>query len=189
MMNDEQYKVIYENLKRNSIGEEKVSTYKPTKRKVKLLVALTTLLIMFLTSCNMSNKVQPKETQMEVYTSDTFSSLDISLYQRSRVINLMASYGYTDYTNINNYREYKYTVEDYQKMEELDETYLYGFYMVTTTKTFNTVLNSLGYKDLNDYLIRNNYVNKDNKPDTNKWYVETQKAIDEMMKEKKGVVK
>ena len=67
------------------------------------------------------------------------------------------------------FKHYSYTIEDYKKIDKLDESYLLGFYEGTTQSTFNNILMSLGYNSLDDFLLQNNYVDKNGNPDIAEW--------------------
>ena len=110
-----------------------------------------------------------------------YSLSDIQAYETIRFYNLMRKNGLTDYTQIGFSMDYNYTAEDYKKMKGLDETYLYTIYR--KTHDLDEFLEALGYSSLDEYLLKNNYVDEYGKPSTTYWRIETAKEISQMMLE------
>jgi len=190
-LEEKDYQLIYENLKNNSIGKEKICSSNFAVKKIALTVALTTFISVFTTACSVSLKdklFNSKDTSsvVEVYEPTKYSRVEISSYNQLRSRNLLVDNGFTDYKIEGDYRDYNYTAEQFSTIKDLDDTYLYGFYMVVTEKTFSNILNALGYKDLNDFLVKNKYVDSENKPSKQKWYSENTKQIEQIMVEEMG---
>lgn len=193
-MKEDKYKEMYEKLKKSSIGKDKKCQANRFKQRVTLKIALSTILASLCTVClagcknndnyynnsNNSNSTtyvtentNQENTNDYSYSSNTYSPSEISRYQRLRVNELMTNYNMTDYTKDpenNRRRIYNYTSDDYKQIKELDETYIYGFYLLADTNTVDNVCNALGYSNLYTYLTVNNYVDEAGQPDVEKWY-------------------
>lgn len=115
-----------------------------------------------------------------------YDIIEISRFQSRRSLELLDSYGFTDYTMVDQKRNYHYTAEDYKKIDTLDETYLYGMYIETTDRTLREILRSMGYENLNDYLIQKGYVSSDGEPSTYIWNQYNAEVIDDIMVEELG---
>ena len=79
-----------------------------------------------------------------------------------------------------------------EKIEELDETYLYAAYIATTKETFTNILTSLGYENLESFLISKEYVDKNGKASLYVWCIENMEEMSLIMKqasETKGMTK
>ena len=79
-----------------------------------------------------------------------------------------------------------------KKIEELDETYLYASYIATTKETFMNILTSLGYENLEDFLIKNEYVDENGKGSIYVWCIKNMEEMSLIMKqatEAKGLTK
>ena len=114
-----------------------------------------------------------------------FSIYEISVFQQERVKALLEKNKLTDYTVENGRRHYSHTAEDYAKILELDETYLYGFYTLTSRATLDEVCKALGYTDIKDYLIQKQYVDSEGNPDVHVWYKQNKKDMIVIMREQK----
>lgn len=186
----EDFERIYNNTMQNSIGEEKQCDYNKKTKKVTLRIALTTLTLILVTSCfiniifpkikdNFDNVLYARDEQHLELEYNGYSINSIRTYEKRRFYSLMRENGLTDYSQVDKKRDYHYTVEDYIKMEDLDESYLYAIYI--STVNINDFLIALGYTDLQDFLLKNNYVNEQGKPSVKTWRIETAKDISEMM--------
>ena len=123
--------------------------------------------------------IKPKEDLEFEYNG--YSLSDIQAYETIRFYNLMRKNGLTDYTQIGFSMDYNYTAEDYKKMKGLDETYLYTIYR--KTHDLDEFLEALGYSSLDEYLLKNNYVDEYGKPSTTYWRIETAKDTSQQMLE------
>lgn len=131
-----------------------------------------------------SSKVETKEDSDDdgLYG---FTTYQISTYQTLRLYDLLEANNLTEYEPEQlTRRNYKYTADDYKKVAELDESYLYAFYTETTLETLTEVCQALGYDDIEDFLIRKGYVDKDGNPDVSVWYKYNKKEIAAIMKDK-----
>ena len=61
------------------------------------------------------------------------------------------------------------SVEDYKRIENLSEDDLLGYYALLGMNESEKVVQALGYEGWDDFLIKNNYVNEQGKPDFSKW--------------------
>lgn len=194
----EQYEQNYESMLKNSVGPDKRCPYTTTVKKALLSVSLFTLTTSFILSglCGcakiqkFSNPQSSIETKIEQSYDDNqedkyhgFSLYDISTYQRLRTYEIMEENGFNNYTTEGTRRNYNYTSEDFKKLDKLDETYLYGFYTSTTGSTLNQVCGALGYENLEDFLIKNNYVDSQGNPSTMVWSQSNSVQISNIMAE------
>lgn len=191
-MDNDRMDKIYKKTIENSVGREKKCFYVKNIKNSINKVAIETLVLVFIASSLMGCtgqfvKNNNDNINLDVTESYTFvkefehSSYEITMYQVNRVYDLLNSYNLNDFSYNGNKKHYNYTSEDFKKIKELDESYLYGFYLVSDRETLNEVCISLGYNDIKDYLIKNNYVDKDNNPDVNVWYDYNKVNIDKIM--------
>lgn len=214
-MKEDKYKEMYEKLKKSSIGKYKKCQANRFKQRVTLKIALSTILASLCTVClagcknsenyynkgNNSNSTtyvteytNQENTNDYSYSNNTYSPSEISMYQKLRVNELMTNYNMTNYTsdpNNSHKRIYNYTSEDYKQIEELDETYIYGYYILADSTTVDYVCEALGYTNLYTYLTTNQYVDDMGNPSIDKWYDANNITINNIMIEQseKGKVK
>jgi hypothetical protein len=191
-MSIEELNNIYNNAKSNSIGPEKKVLSNRTKKSIPLKIAIgalvATLALSSLTGCAINkkydNNVDTQVTESIKYENEYngYKDTEIGIYERLRFNDLMEQYNFTDYEMKGNKKEYNYTKEDFQTIEELDETYLYAAYIVTTKETFNNILNALGYENLGVYLVSKGYVDESGKPDLFVWCIKNMEDISLIMK-------
>lgn len=189
---------IYDKTLENSVGIEKKCPFKKTFKNVVIKVATVTLLLTFmassLTGCmgNIKNLNPTEETQITSSDSQNqnddikingFEPYYIFNFERARVFELLEAYNLTEFEFVSAKRDYKYTSEDYKKIIELDESYLYGFYVTTTRETLNEVCKSLGYENIEDFLNTKGYVDKNGKPSVSAWYDHNIQEITSIMEE------
>ena len=191
--NDKNY-ILYENLKKNSIGNEKKCKAVKYIKKGTLRVGITVLISAFtigvLSGCNIhedyfnNNDNENNHSSYEQTLNDYngFSIVEIRNYEMLRADDLFSNNGFHSYSMEGTKRKYNYKSSDYKRIKELDETYLYGIYLNTNSSTFNEVLQALGYSDLEDYLIKNNYVNKNGEPSTMAWSNADLEKMSQLMK-------
>lgn len=173
-MNEQNYMAIFTNLKNNSIGINKRSSNKRNLKKVILNASMASILITFLSGCS----VGLKNSNSNNYTNDKIVE-ESNLYgyekgflkqvEKENAIRLLKHNNLTEYKIVDGKRQYNYSVDDYKNIYRLTDSYLHGFYLLTTKETFNKVLNARGYEDLNEFLINNGYVNEQGQPDINLW--------------------
>lgn len=203
-MKEIEYQKMYEQLKKSSIGTHKRCHAKRFKQRVTLKVALSTILATLCATCivgcknnnnhynknNNSNHTtyvtEYNNTNSYSVSNNTYSLSEISRYQKLRVNELMTNYDMTDYTkdpDNNRRRIYHYSSDDYKKITELDDTYIYGFYLLADTNTVDNVCDALGYSNLYTYLTVNNYVDDKGSPSVDKWYDANTIVIQNIMSE------
>ncbi len=171
-MSDDKLLDIYEQLKTNSIGKEKVCKY--SKKSVgtilkSTMLSFTALLCMAgVVGCkensnqiNSSNSIEQVTEETPKYDFHGYDYNEIVNYSKARVKEMLDDNNYTNYEmSDNGYRcSYNYSKDDYKKLADLDESMLYGFYNLTDKKTLNEVCKALNYESFNDYLQKNNYAN------------------------------
>lgn len=185
-MTEEQKKQIFDNLKRNSIGNDKRSANKRYHKNLILKISLASIMITFLSACstgiskevNLNNEAIMEENISKEYSG--FSKDEVELAEVSNVTyllknrNMLDNFNYTE----DGY-EASYTKEVYARINELDDSNLHGFYLFATKDTFNTILNSQGYKDINDFLITKGYIDNNGKPSLEMW---EESSLEEMGK-------
>lgn len=191
-MSTEELNNIYENTKKNSIGNEKKSQANRTRRSIPLKITVgvlvATLALSGLTGCTLkkdyTNNTQTEQTQTIEYQNEYngYKDTEIGIYERLRFNDLMEKYNFTDYEMKDNKKNYNYTSEDFKTITELDETYLYAAYTITTKETFNNILNALGYTNFEEFLVSNGYVNESNEPDLMVWCIKNMEEISLIMK-------
>lgn len=178
-MDSTNYQELYEKLKNNSIGEEKISNSKRTRKQVLLRVSLTTLasviLMTSLVGCGYqknNNYNQTNTTTESEYIFDDrgYTTGEITGFRKGRVYELMKDNGYQDY-EVNNgmQRDYGLSVDQIKELSGLDESYMYGFYCVTTPNMAEKVAIALGYKNIDDYVIIHGYIDENGNPDYREW--------------------
>lgn len=184
-------KDIYINLKENSIGSKKKCPNTRTTKKLSLKIPLSIVTAALLSTCAIGiktsiNNNEEKTTNTKIeYTYDYYgySTNEIYCYEKLRSSNLLKDNGFTDYTIVDNKVDYKYTAEDYKQIEDLNETYLYGFYIYTNEKSINEISKALGYNDLKDYLISNNHIDENGKESITEWRIHDLGVIGKIMSE------
>ena len=202
-MSKEELDRIYENAKENSIGPEKKSSAKREKKTVAMKITIgalaAILAISGLTGC-VQKTIQPTPNESTSISENIeykneyngYSDVEIGIYERLRLGDLLEANGFTDYTMDGQKKSYNYSAEDFKKIEELDETYLYASYIATTKETFMNILTSLGYENLEDFLIKNEYVDENGKGSIYVWCIKNMEEMSLIMKqatEAKGLTK
>lgn len=192
-MSTDKMEKIYKKTLNNSVGREKKCFYAKNIKKTVNKIALQTLILVFIASSLMGCTAQLAKNndlnntnlnESENYTTVVefeHGAYEITMYQVNRVYDLLNSYNLNNFSYNGNKKHYNCSSEDFMKIEELDESYLYGFYLVSDRETLNEVCKVLGYEDIKDYLVKNNYVDKDNNPDVNVWYEYNKANIDKIM--------
>lgn len=193
-MDKKVYENIYNVLEKNSIGNEKKCPNNRKKKKVILKISLgmlTGLLIVVgiigSSLIKLNNNYYEQIQQIEdVDNNDVerygYSIINIQEYGKLITKNMLKEYGFDNYTiNDDNYRHYNYTSDDYKKIINFDERYLYSLYLVVDDYTINEFTKSLGYKDLDDYLIKNNYIDDEGKASTYKWLIDYLREMAKIM--------
>lgn len=188
---------IYENLVLNSIGREKkvkkMFNLKKVTLKVSLPILLSTIMSISLSGCNSNKSVKTKssktsqtetisssntkeldinlimENYSQIYENYGITAIDINTYERQRLFQLLKKYKMNNYTMVNGKRDYHYKISDYAKIKELDDNYLYTFHYIATYDSLLKMVNSMGYDNLNDYLIKNKYVDSNGKASLKIW--------------------
>ncbi len=180
-MSDEQLKEIYENAKRNSVGRDKVANafrYKTQAvLKKSMALVLTLFLAMACVGCGISNNsnLEEKRTAIEqeyAFLEDDesgYSAAEVGVYEKLRVMDLLDDNNMDDYDAVGNKRDYHYSAIDYASVEGLDDSYLYGFYILSGADDANEMAIALGYASLDDYMIQHSYIDEDGKPSKAEW--------------------
>ena len=138
---------IYENSKRNSIGKDKKQ--KLIKKVKKISTAMLVSLIAITSGVSLTACQDPNYTTKMV-------SLYIFDAQE-----IFEKYG-LDYGK-------KYSVEDYMKIPDINDNNLIGFYEMRGREECEKIAQALGYDGIDDYLVKNGYVNSNGEPSIKKW--------------------
>lgn len=188
----ENHEKIYEKTKNNSIGPDKKAPAKRTKKSIATTISIS-LLIMTLAASGLAHYlgVSTKKTTIDNQPTieieykneyNGYKTREITTFARLRAIDFLKEHGITEYVTIEDRRDYKYSAEDYKKISELDESYLSALYTLTTPETFNEFLKALGYTNLDDFLISNNYLDSKGKASTRTWRIFDLEKISTIMK-------
>ncbi len=195
---------IFNKFVEKSIGNDKVSKkdFKTKKASFNGPLALLIGLIITtsLTGCfgdgkEVSTKPSPKQQTISEFNDadETYGvdPADVYYYRGERLEELLEKYGFIEYTQEDGKRNYIYSADDYKKIEELDDSYLRAMYFLATPDDVNEMAKSLGYENIDDFMIKKGYVDEEGKPDHSYWaaanYVEIAKELSE--NNEKGVTK
>lgn len=170
-------KKILTNMEKNSIGNEKKTKLSGIKRKTALVTSIVSLTLVFSTICGCIKDNNYNNNNMNNYNViETTRNYDYD-YNEIVVNDLMKEISsdvrfkmvLSDVDMSENYENN--TVEDYKKVMDLEKEDLIGFYYLTSMSDIETekVIQALGYEDWNDFLIKNNYVDQENKPNKAVW--------------------
>ena len=99
-----------------------------------------------------------------------YTAAQVGIYEKLRVMDLLDENGMRDYDAQGATRDYHYVAADYAKVEGLDDTYLYGFYVLAGAEDANEMAIALGYEGLDDFMIQNGYVDENGNPSTHEWW-------------------
>ena len=179
-MNEEDYLKIYEKCKNNSVGEDKkIKKNKTTittnlKKTVATFIAILSMSSLIGCGINKNNSsIEPSTmywTIDETWNGYTYDQ--ISKYEKSRIYNKI---GIDNVQNID-----MYTTNDFINIG-FNESYLLGFYLYFDENIVTEFCKSIGYENLNDYLIKNNYMDKDNNPVVDMWVADALENSSELM--------
>lgn len=177
---------IYENFKKNSIGENQVQKVSDIKKKKVVIKSLALLLSIFLVvsgcALDLFKNFKPSAGQ----TKDHFT------YDDTVVCNNL--FIYIDDLNSRMYLaglnpEENHTVEEYKKLTLTDQDVFSRYLYIGEDKTEN-IIKALGYNGWNDYLIKQNCVDENNEPDFYLWLFRWyQKVYDRAVQEKNEYAK
>lgn len=149
-----------------------------------------TVFILFMNTVDLkkmkSEEHKSEKTETTYVTSvNGYDMSDLSLYGAVRVYDLLDANGFTEYEGSGYGRMYHYDAEDFQNLKGLDESFLYGFYCVTSRQNFDDVLSVLGYDSLDGYLIEKGYVDRHGSPSIDAWNDATMYYMAELLKQEK----
>lgn len=191
---------MFNNMINNSIGAEKrcKKDFKIKKVVMKLALPIIIGIVMAtsLTGCFFNqtpSKVDVAVSEMaDISQNYPFDLGDVRIYEKARLYNLLDEKGITKYDGQYGLRDYDCTVDDYKMIPELDESYLYSMYSFSSEEDANILAQALGYSSLDDYLIKNGFVDSDGKQSIRYWgavdAVQMAEKINAELNEK-GVVK
>ncbi|MBR3049211.1 MAG: hypothetical protein IKG58_01455 [Bacilli bacterium] len=203
-MDKEKYQEIFDQAKKNSIGSEKQDPNKRITKKVKMMVTIP-VLIGTLTAagvlgvgCAMPVKnpiAQEKVTEDfrdMSYRDYGYSNIDIDSYAKIRALEKLSEAGFT----ADSKEGFKYhidaTAEDFKRLGELDSDHVYSLEEALDEETMDKVLESMGYEDIDDYLVKNNFVDSKGEAYRVKWFYDHMNNMADEMHEQeasKGVSK
>lgn len=187
MNND--YNKIYEMLEKNSVGEDKRCVLNKKSRIVKLAVPISIIVSTLIVAGFVgvfNNYINDDDTEQQTiyytYNNYGYNTMDIVLFSEARVYTLLNNNNIIDHTFTEKGKiHYNYSAEDYKKIKELDESYLFTLYEMVDQYTVDEFSKALGYKNLNDYLEKNGYIDKDGEINIKKWSTENLECCAKMM--------
>ena len=172
-MNNKDVKEIYDNLKKNSICNDRI---KMNLKKIVIpsILSLSTIFVSLSLYIDhqKNNYMDNNITQYESgrtynYTYiqsvvDNLISYEISNVRMKLVTNNIDT---GNGINLNN------SVEDYKTIHDLNKKDLYGFYELVQRNEIETekVIKALGYNDWKDFLIKENCIDRDGKASIAVW--------------------
>jgi len=168
-----------ETIKKNSIGNDKKIEYKKVSKKISkrmLSILLVIIVSLSVTACTKLDRevYYPYSEAMDIdyslvneYITD--NSYELLMYLKENNIDLNGSS----------------TVEDYKKIKDLSEEDLIILCFSLGTKECEKIVQSFGYKNWDDYLKQNDYINNEGEPDFKQWQVFEYRRIDKIMNEEK----
>lgn len=181
-MSEEQLKEIYEKAKNNSVGRDKVASAVRYKTQAVLKKSMAVVLAVFLAmgcvGCGITHNATPKDNDTYIedvddsYMKDDesgYSSAEVSIFEKLRAMDLLDDNNMDNYDADGAHRDYHYVASDYADVEGLDESYLYGFYVLAGEEDANEMAMALGYKSLDDFMIQNGYIDVNGNPSISKW--------------------
>ena len=168
---------MYKNALNNSIGNDK-KVKKNFKKKffAKLPIAMITgvLIAMSVTGCGLIDKqVQQNNPIYEDYMNITedygVTTMEVNNYQGERLYKLLDGSVIDKYEARGRTRDYYATAEDYARVNGLDETYLGTMYYTSSKEDANEMAKALGYASLDEYLIKNGFIDSNGDADYRLW--------------------
>lgn len=177
-MNKEKYQEIYENLKKNSIGTNKRSSNKRNIKKAILNASMASILVTFLSGCSigLQNSNSNNYTNDKIVEESNFYGYEKGFLKQTEKLDassLMKNHNLTEFDLIEGKRQYSYSKEEYNNIYALTDSYLYGFYLLTTEDTFSIILSSRGYDSFDDFLIKNGYINSKGEANREMWEIDS----------------
>lgn len=168
---------VFENIVNNSIGNEKKCKkkfrVKEITTKISLPIILAFTVATSLTGCffkSVPSKVDLAVSEVgKISDKYPFNLGDIRMYEKVRLYDLLDEKGVTNFSEKYAFRDYGCSAEDYRKIPELDDSYLYAMYSTSSEEDANTLAQALGYSSLDDYLIKNGFVDESGKPSIKYW--------------------
>lgn len=199
-------KEIFEDLKNNSIGKEGIRLINIKSKGVRIAGTILSLMLIFSTMCScvkQQNNIfdEPVNVESNISNRTYYYNYDDNvveelLYNETFRVREVLVFSNEDISLKDN--KICNTVEEYKAAEALKDTDLIGFYEMVNKDEVETekVIQALGYKNWDDYLISNNYIDKEGKPNKYVWLNdESQRLYDEYLKsfedinESKGISK
>lgn len=160
----------------NSIGNEKKVKKQFIKKKfvqIPLAILAGTIIAISVTGCGLlpnATKGQDVYDQyMNISQEYGVSVSDVNKYQVDRLYELLDKNNINKYENNGPYRKYYATEDDYKMVEGLDESYLCTLYITSGRDAANEMAKSLGFENLDDFLIKNNYTDKNGNANYRLW--------------------
>ncbi len=148
-----------------------------------LCLIVACLAVSFMLDFNKAESTQIETKEQIILEFEGYDTIVIDFYAKNKVGGLMHENGYVEYEKNEGKQCYKYTANDYRKIEELNESHIYGFYILADEQTTDEVCKALGYRDLADYLKQAGYADKHGLPDIIRWKNAERARIAKYMKE------
>lgn len=142
--------------KANSIGKNKKEIFKTKIKNIgrtTLAVLLSSLLVFSMCSCKITSIVQ---------TDYDISYHAVDEYQTTVIYEIEKIY---EMNGMQFYYDMEYSIEDYEKISHMfNEEDMIVYYTCMREEEFNKLLQALGYEDMTDFLIKNNYLDEKGNP-------------------------
>ena len=180
---DKKSEKILKNLKENSVGKEIKSKLKNLNYKIVVSTLALSMGFSTLCSCtkavklekiNNNEKVEQK-IEKKKYTFDS-SDAETFIYEEARKLGMKFT---MNDLNIYSSSKMDYTIDDYKKVEDISGKDVIGFYFLSSRDKLETekFIKAVGYDNWDDFLIKNNYVDENNKPSYGVWLNEEYQRI------------
>ena len=170
---------LFNKIKENSIGSNKKSSNKFTKKSISKNIITTLMTVFIATSivgCAKTDDVNSLMTEIEYYAVDEqygYSETELKKYAMERLDAILEEHNLNDYTkDQDKLRDYNHTADEYSMINGLDDTYVYTFYSISNDRSVEEFVKGLGYTDFNDYLTKHNYLKEDGNINLRKWHQE-----------------
>ncbi len=157
---------LMEQIKAKSIGKDKKDILKTSIREMSKKAAAgiaALLMVVTLASCKKDGiDYMALRNYMPTYTQLASSTL---------------IYYHLDCFDYDTKEYIKHSVEDYKRIESLNEINLIGYYRLLGYEECEKVVQALGYEGWDDFLTKKNCFDKEGKPSIEEWERQTEEYI------------
>ena len=138
---------LYENSKKNIIGKDKKQKL---VKKIKSVATTTLVALIAITSGVSLTACTDPNTVNRIVSVYVFDAQEI-------------------YEKYNMSPTERHSVEEYSKIPDINDENLIGFYEMRDRIECDKIAQALGYDNLDDYLVKNGYVNSEGGPSIKAW--------------------